>query len=113
LSNVNHILPMATPLLLDLAWAIVTVQLMIITFWLSSESIRQRFRRTPTLPPPPAAPQDNGDVVLKKRRRRLQPKSVWDMEQVTFCSLMRIRLLSSCDAGLHRFRARGREANVG
>jgi hypothetical protein len=82
LSNVNQILPMATPLLLDLAWAIVTVQLLIITFWLSSENIRQRFRSTPPLPPPTAAPQGNDDVVLKKRRRRLQPKSVWDTEQV-------------------------------
>jgi hypothetical protein len=76
----------APPLLLDLAWAVVTVQLMIISFWRSSEDIRQRMHASPAPPPSPAPSSDEAAVVLKKRKRLLQPKSVWDSEQVSaFC----------------------------
>ena len=72
----------APPLLLDLAWAVVTVQLMIISFWQSSQDLRRRMYASPPLPPSPLPIDDEAAVVLKKRRRLLQPKSVWDAEQV-------------------------------
>ncbi len=74
----------SAPLLLDLAWAVLTVQLMIITFWCSSEDIRRRLY-SPSAPPPLPPVLDDRDaaVLLKKRRRRLHPKSVWDSEQVS------------------------------
>jgi hypothetical protein len=37
---------------------------------------------SPPLPPSPLPIDDEAAVVLKKRRRLLQPKSVWDAEQV-------------------------------
>ena len=72
----------APPPLLDLAWAVLTVQLMMIAFWRSSEDFRRRFYGSspPTLSA--IAADDSNAVVLKKRRRLLQPKSVWDAEQV-------------------------------
>ena len=72
----------APPLLLDLAWAVVTVQLMIISFWQSSQDLRRRMYASQPLPPSPLPIDDEAAVVLKKRRRLLQPKSVWDAEQV-------------------------------
>jgi hypothetical protein len=90
-SAIVFICPMASaaaPLLLDLAWAVVTVQLMIITFWCSSEDIRRRLYMPAAPPPPPPVPDDrDASVVLKKRRRLLHPKSVWDTEQVTRAAL--------------------------
>jgi hypothetical protein len=71
-------------LLLDLAWAVVTVQLMIISFWRSSEHFRQRMYGSKNSPTSlaPSSSSDDAVVVLKKRKRLLQPKSVWDTEQV-------------------------------
>jgi hypothetical protein len=72
----------APPPLLDIAWAVITVQLMMIAFWRSSEDFRRRFYGSSPPTPPAVAADDSNAVVLKKRRRLLQPKSVWDAEQV-------------------------------
>jgi len=101
---------------LDLAWALVTVQLMFISFWRSSEDILRRLRSAS--PPLPLHQQqlpldeEQQPVVLKKRRRLLQPKSVWDSEQVQ-CKLPLPLPVPTHAPGLHCIRARRREAHVG
>ena len=83
-------------LLLDLAWAVVTVQLMLWSFYCSSEDILYRMRcaASPLLPLLPLHQQqqqqqqqeeEQQPVSMKKRRRLLKPKSVWDTEQVQRC----------------------------
>jgi hypothetical protein len=108
---------LAPPPLLDLAWAVVTVQLMIITFWTSSEHFRQRLYGSPSPPPPALLVDDSNAVVLKKRRRLLQPKSVWDADQVKLQPPSNTALcqcaLPTVDAGFRRIRARRSEADVG
>ena len=81
-SSLQRMASTATPVLLDLAWAVLTMQLMVLTFWFSSEDIRQRLLSAAALPPPSMLLDDSPSVELKKRRRRLNPKSVWDAEQV-------------------------------